>query len=172
MFAERMDRIEGSGVRKMFELISTMEDPINLSIGQADYDAPAEVKDAAIAAIREGQNRYTVTARIPVIAAQAHAHGIDRGCDADRAVFAYAKAKSNEPPEGWLDRRTNYDLRRTEEPIHLFEIGIDGRGLRQLTDGEWSDLDPTYLPSGDIAFVCERCAHSPLCYGMRTRQDW
>lgn len=61
MLADRMKEIEGSGVRKMFELIATMEDPINLSIGQAHYDAPDEMKEAAILAIRSGQNRYTVT---------------------------------------------------------------------------------------------------------------
>ena len=59
--AARMSNIEGSGVRRMFDLIRTMKDPINLSIGQAHYDTPQEVKDAAIAAIQEGRNRYTVT---------------------------------------------------------------------------------------------------------------
>ncbi len=59
--------------------------------------------------------------------------------------------------------RTSFDLRRAEEPTHLFEIGVDGRNLRQLTRGEWSDLDPTYLPNGDIAFVSERCGYSLQC---------
>jgi len=92
-----------------------------------------------------------------------HVHGMDLWWDADRVVFGYAKAKTSEPPAGWLDRRTNYDLRRNEEPTHIFEIGIDGRGLRQLTDGEWSDLDPTYLPDGQIAFISERCGCSLQC---------
>ncbi len=39
----------------------------------------------------------------------------------------------------------------------------DGTGLRQLTGGEWSDLDPTYVPSGDIVFVSERCGTSLQC---------
>jgi mono/diheme cytochrome c family protein len=92
-----------------------------------------------------------------------HVHGIDLRWDAERIVFGYAKAKSNEPPPGWLDRRTNFDLRRSEEPTHLFEIGADGRALRQLTRGEWSDLDPTYCPSGEIVFVSERCGYSLQC---------
>lgn len=92
-----------------------------------------------------------------------HVHGIDLWWDADRVVFGYAKAKSPEPPAGWLDRRTSFELRRSEEPIHLFEIGSDGRNLRQLTSGEWSDLDPTYLPSGEIVFVSERCGYSLQC---------
>ncbi len=65
--AFRMRGIEGSGVRRMFELVSSMKDPINLSIGQADYDAPAEMKEAAIQAIQEGKNRYTVTQGIPAL---------------------------------------------------------------------------------------------------------
>jgi hypothetical protein len=92
-----------------------------------------------------------------------HVHGMDLWWDADRIVFGYAKAKTNDPPAGWLDRRESYRLRREEEPTHLFEINADGTGLRQLTDGEWSDLDPTYLPSGDIAFVSERCGYSLQC---------
>ena len=92
-----------------------------------------------------------------------HVHGMDLWWDATRVVFGYAKAKSNEPPAGWLDRRTSYVLRRTEEPTHLFEIGIDGKGLRQLTSGQWSDLDPTYLANGNIAFASERCAYSLQC---------
>ena len=35
MLAERMSRLEPSGIRRIFELMATMEDPINLSIGQA-----------------------------------------------------------------------------------------------------------------------------------------
>ncbi len=92
-----------------------------------------------------------------------HVHGADLWFDADRVVFGYAKAKTDQPPEGWLDRRTNFELRRSEEPTHLFEIGTDGSGLRQLTEGQWSDLDPTYLPDGQIAFVSERCECSLQC---------
>lgn len=92
-----------------------------------------------------------------------HVHGMDLWWGATRVVFGYARKKAPQPPAGWRDRRTNYDLRRTVEPTHLFEIGIDGRHLRQLTRGEWSDLDPTYLPNGDVAFVSERCGYSLQC---------
>ncbi len=92
-----------------------------------------------------------------------HVHGMDLNWDGRRIVFGYAKAATDAPPEGWLDRRTNFDLRRTVEPIHLFEVGVDGNGLRQLTDGEWSDLDPTYAPNDEIVFVSERCGASLQC---------
>ncbi|MFW6132624.1 MAG: pyridoxal phosphate-dependent aminotransferase [Planctomycetota bacterium] len=59
--AERMRHIDASGIRKVFDLAARMEHPINLSIGQPDFDVPAPAKEAAIAAIRRGQNKYTQT---------------------------------------------------------------------------------------------------------------
>lgn len=59
--ANRMTRIDASGIRKIFALAAKMKDPINLSIGQPDYDVHTDVKEAAIAAIRAGQNAYTQT---------------------------------------------------------------------------------------------------------------
>jgi hypothetical protein len=92
-----------------------------------------------------------------------HVHGMDLWFDGDRIVFGYARTRTADPPQGWLDRRQSYRLRREEEPTHLYEIGVDGRRLRQLTSGEWSDLDPTYLPDGQVAFVSERCGTSLQC---------
>jgi len=65
MLADRVKNLQASGIRKIFELVASMEDPINLSIGQADYDVPDTIKDEAIRAIQEGFNRYTVTQGIP-----------------------------------------------------------------------------------------------------------
>ncbi len=46
-----------------------------------------------------------------------------------------------------------------EKSFHLYEIGIDGSGLRQLTDGPYDDLDPIYLPDGHLLFSTTR-AHT------------
>jgi hypothetical protein len=92
-----------------------------------------------------------------------HVHGMDLWWDGSRVVFGYARTPTDDPPEGWLDRSRSYYFRRTVEPTHIFEIGIDGQHLRQLTTGEWSDLDPTYAPNGDIIFVSERCGTSLQC---------
>jgi hypothetical protein len=92
-----------------------------------------------------------------------HVHGLDLWFGGDRIVFGYAKSATEQPPNGWKDRLTNYDLRRTVEPIHIFELRTDGTGLRRVTRGEWSDLDPTYAPNGDIIFVSERCGASLQC---------
>jgi aspartate/methionine/tyrosine aminotransferase len=53
--------VDASGIRKVFDLAAKMKDPINLSIGQPDFDVPQLAKDAAIEAIRSGNNAYTQT---------------------------------------------------------------------------------------------------------------
>ena len=46
-----------------------------------------------------------------------------------------------------------------EKSFHLYEIGVDGSGLRQLTSGPYDDFDPIYLPDGHILFSTTR-SHS------------
>jgi aspartate aminotransferase/aminotransferase len=53
--------VDASGIRKVFDLAAKMKDPINLSIGLPDFDVPEPVKEAAVDAIRGGNNRYTQT---------------------------------------------------------------------------------------------------------------
>jgi aspartate aminotransferase/aminotransferase len=65
MISKRSTLVSASGIRKVFDLAQTMENPINFSIGQPDFDVPEPVKERAIAAIREGKNSYTVTQGIP-----------------------------------------------------------------------------------------------------------
>ena len=50
------------------------------------------------------------------------------------------------------------------EHYHLYEINADGTGLRQLTDGPYDDIEPTYLPDGDIVFVSTRCKRWVNCW--------
>lgn len=50
------------------------------------------------------------------------------------------------------------------QQYHLYEINADGTGLRQLTDGIYDDIEPTYLPDGDIVFVSTRCKRWVNCW--------
>jgi len=61
MIADRTHKIDSSGIRKVFDLAVNMKDPINLSIGQPDFDVPEPVKNVAIDAIKSGFNSYTPT---------------------------------------------------------------------------------------------------------------
>ena len=64
--------------------------------------------------------------------------------DGKTVLFAYTQAQGK-------------DLEWTPESCwHVFRIGADGTGLRQLTDGPWDDFDPCQLPNGRIVFVTER----------------
>jgi hypothetical protein len=50
------------------------------------------------------------------------------------------------------------------EYFHLYELNLDGTGLRQLTSGAFDDYEPTYLADGDIAFVSTRCKRWVNCW--------
>lgn len=63
--ADRMHKIDASGIRKVFDLAATMKNPINMSIGQPHFDTPPSIKKAMIDAIEAGKNVYSVTQGIP-----------------------------------------------------------------------------------------------------------
>lgn len=59
--ADRMHKIDASGIRKVFDLAANMTDPINLSIGQPHFDTPQPIKDALYQAVADGKNAYSQT---------------------------------------------------------------------------------------------------------------
>ena len=61
MIAKRMGRVESSGIRKVFDLAARLKDPVDLSIGQPDFETPDPVKREAIKWINAGFNKYTQT---------------------------------------------------------------------------------------------------------------
>lgn len=65
MFSSRMDSIELSGLRKMFELVN--EDSVNLGLGEPDFQPPREAIDAVEKAMRMGLNKYGPTLGIPAL---------------------------------------------------------------------------------------------------------
>lgn len=70
------------------------------------------------------------------------------------------------------DPQVHYDGQRVlfsyrkggESCFHLYEIDVDGTGLRQLTDGPYNDIEPTYLPDGGIMFCSDRCRRYVNCW--------
>jgi len=62
IIANRTKQIDASGIRKVFALAAEMENPVNFSIGQPDFDVPEKLKEEAIKAIRDGSNKYSQTA--------------------------------------------------------------------------------------------------------------
>ncbi len=62
------------------------------------------------------------------------------------------------------DAKVHYDAKKIlfawrkddSEYYHLYEINVDGGGLRQITSGPFDDYEPEYLPDGGIVFVSTR----------------
>jgi len=67
LIADRAGAIDASGIRRIFNLASTLKNPINLSIGQPDFPVPQPIRDAAAAAIQDHKNGYTLTQGDPVL---------------------------------------------------------------------------------------------------------
>jgi aspartate aminotransferase len=67
--ADSLDRIKPSPTisisNKVFELKAQGRDVIGLSAGEPDFDTPDNIKEAAIAAIRRGETKYTALDGIP-----------------------------------------------------------------------------------------------------------
>lgn len=69
----------------------------------------------------------------------------------------------DEPGSFWRPD-LSFDARRVlfcfkphdEKSFHLYEMNVDGTGLRRLTDSEYDDVDPLYLPDGHILFTTTR----------------
>jgi aspartate/methionine/tyrosine aminotransferase len=65
ILSRRVQSVDASGIRKVFDLAAHLKDPINLSIGQPDFPVPDVLKQAAIKAIEENRNGYTPTQGCP-----------------------------------------------------------------------------------------------------------
>lgn len=85
--ADRMAQFDSSGIRKVFDLASRMQDPINLSIGQPHFEVPEEIQQAAIDAIQNRKNGYAPTQGMPVLRDKLQARVDAQYGHADRRVF-------------------------------------------------------------------------------------
>ena len=108
-----------------------------------------------------------------------YAEGYERKAYRNRGRLCKLNARTGavtvliDAPEGTVrDPQVHYDGRKIlfsyrqsgTEYFHLYEIDADGSGLRQLTDGPHNDIEPTYLPDGDIVFCSDRCNRWVNCW--------
>jgi HEAT repeat protein len=69
--------------------------------------------------------------------------------------------------------RILFSMRRDgEDWYNLYEIGVDGGGLVQLTDGPFNDVSGVYLPDGRIVFVSDRAGYLEEYHEERTENLW
>ncbi len=76
-------------------------------------------------------------------------------------------------PEGAVrDPQVHYDAKKIlfsyrpggTDAYHLYEINTDGTNLKRLTDGDYDDIEPTYMPDGSIIFCSSRCKRWVNCW--------
>ncbi len=95
------------------------------------------------------------------------------------AICTYDPAKPETPAkaifetaEGMIfNMNPSYDGKRlvfsyktaVDQPFHIWEIGTDGKGFRQLTEGRYHDFSPVYYPDGRIVFSSSRVESFSLC---------
>ena len=73
LLSERVKDIEYSGIRRAWALAQACKDPIDLSIGQPDFQVHDSIKQAAIDAILADHNGYTKTAGVDALLQKIHA---------------------------------------------------------------------------------------------------
>ena len=85
------------------------------------------------------------------------------------------KVLLDDPKGGVRDPQVHYDGQKIlfsyrkggTHPFHLYEINVDGSGLKQLTDGPDDDIEATYCPDGSIVFCSSRCRRFVNCWYTR-----
>lgn len=88
--------------------------------------------------------------------------------DGRRIVFSYVDC-----PSGPLSpQEVANDQDASRHYYHLWEVHVDGTGLRQLTDGPYDDLMPCYLPDGGVAFMSTRRKGYARCFGGQFSNRW
>jgi hypothetical protein len=75
------------------------------------------------------------------------------------------KGGVRDPQLHYSGRKILFSYRKGGQPFyHLYEIDVDGTNLRQLTSGEFNDIEPTYVPDGGIVFCSSRCNRYVNCW--------
>ena len=91
----------------------------------------------------------------------------DLSYDGKKVLFAYAKFDPRVPD--LPDKATKANLPE-EAFFHVFEVNLDGSGMRQLTHGRYDDFDARFLPGGDIVFLSTRKGVFLQCSKANTLQ--
>lgn len=72
--SRRMQAVPPSGIRKFFDLLSTIDDVISLGVGEPDYVTPEPIRRAAIESIEHGHTHYTSNYGLPELREKLSAH--------------------------------------------------------------------------------------------------
>ncbi len=93
----------------------------------------------------------------------------DLSWDARRVLFAHCTYYP-----GLADEPNKLDKDNVPEDAfyHLYEMNLDGTGLRRLTTGKYDDFDGRYLPDGRIVFLSTRRGQDVQCTSDQDIAGW
>jgi hypothetical protein len=96
-----------------------------------------------------------------------HSRGFELHYDADRILFSFAPQPQYYQLEYWeSDQGFDDKVYGMSQPNNLYEISLDTKEIKQLTnDPLHIDIEPTYLPNGDIVFSSDRGEFGSQCSG-------
>ena len=156
------------------------------STGQAWYDdIVLEKADRRPAAPRKAERMVAACPRIAFVRRANYgmggmqsvmfSHRTGKGsaiCVYDPALPAEGAKTVFETADGFIfNMNPSYDGKKLvfsykeapDDPFHVWEVGVDGSGLRQLTRGPYHDFSPVYYPDGRIVFSSSRVESYSLC---------
>ena len=101
---------------------------------------------------------------------------LDLDYDGKTILFAFTEAEDKLPSDARWDTQSwtkkEHDSRgrtyaqyhwRPDSSFHIFKANADGTGLVQLTDSQFNEYDPCFLPNGRIVFISERIGGNQRC---------
>jgi hypothetical protein len=81
----------------------------------------------------------------------------DVSYDGKKVLFAYCKFY---PDSHGIQDKVNKDNLPEDTFYKIYEMNVDGTGVRRLTHGKYDDFDARYLPGGEIVFLSTRKGQS------------
>ncbi|MDO5581478.1 MAG: hypothetical protein Q4G69_10085 [Planctomycetia bacterium] len=82
-------------------------------------------------------------------------------------LYEVKEGTIRDPDVSWDGKKILFSMRRhfTKDDFHLYEYDVASKKLRQLTFGKgFADIEPVYLPNGDILFTSTRCVQITDCW--------
>jgi aminotransferase len=74
LLSRRVQNISPSGIRRFFDLLSSMEDVVSLGVGEPDFATPWHISEAAITGIGKGYTMYTSNSGMPELREEVAQH--------------------------------------------------------------------------------------------------
>ncbi len=84
----------------------------------------------------------------------------DLSYDGKKLLFAYCR---HFPDVSNIKNKVDKDSIPEDAFYSVYEMNVDGTGLRQLTSGRYDDFDARYLPNGEIVFLSTRRGQFVQC---------